>query len=111
LIWNIHHDKEFKNTVLNTAFYKSWIRKAEEGDAFAKEQAERYVKRPEWELYDLKADPWEMTNVAGKPENAEIQAALKKALAQWMRQQGDQGHETEMKANERQVNDAEEATD
>jgi len=102
LIWNIHHDKEFRNVTLNTAFYRSWVTKAESGDAFAQQQTERFVKRPEWELYNLKTDPWEMTNVADKPENAEIKTKLKETLNQWMQQQGDLGHETEMKALERQ---------
>jgi uncharacterized sulfatase len=103
LIWNIHHDQEFQNTAVNTVFFKSWLAKAEGGDVFAKQQSQRYVKRLEWELYNLKADPWEMTNVAEKPENAEIRGTLKSALEQWMQQQGDLGHETEMKALERQV--------
>ena len=104
LIWNIHHDREFRNVILNSVFYQSWVVKAEEGDAFARERIERFIRRPEWELYNLKTDSWEMANVADKPENAETKATLKKALEQWMQQQGDLGHETEMKAHERQVN-------
>ena len=101
LIYNIHHDREFQNAAVNTVFYKSWVAKGENGDIFAKEQVERYVKRPEWELYHLETDPWEMTNVADLPKNTEIKANLKKELDQWMYQQGDLGHETEMKALER----------
>jgi len=111
LIWNIHHDQEFKNVTLNMAFYKSWVAQADSGDAFAKEQVGRFIKRPEWELYDLKTDPWEMTNVADQPENAAIKAKLKNALEQWMQQQGDLGHETEMKALDRQVSGSENSSD
>lgn len=32
------------------------------------------------ELHDLKADPWELTNVIGQPENREIRQRLERAL-------------------------------
>lgn len=35
---------------------------------------------PEWELFDLKKDPREMTNVYGRPEYAKVQAELEKEL-------------------------------
>ncbi len=40
--------------------------------------------RPRYELYDLKADPWEQHNLAGKPEMAEVETSLKSQLTQWM---------------------------
>ena len=39
-----------------------------------------YAKRPEVELYDLKKDPFCMTNVAGKREYADVEKEMKKAL-------------------------------
>ncbi|MDR1924943.1 MAG: sulfatase [Planctomycetaceae bacterium] len=103
LIYNIDYKSEFKNSAVNNEVYQSWVEKGKKGDAFAKEQAERYVKRPEWELYDLTNDRWEMTNIADAPENTAIKTKLKTALKKWMEQQGDLGHETEIKASERQV--------
>lgn len=103
LIDNIHYDKEFKNVATNGNIYKSWIQKGNTGDSFAKEQAERYVKRPEWELYDLDSDPYELKNVAENPENKDILSKLKIELKKWMTQQGDQGHQTELEAYERQT--------
>lgn len=47
------------------------------------------AKRPEFELYDLQADPGEMHNLAGKPEVAEIQNQLKTRLQRWMQETGD----------------------
>jgi N-sulfoglucosamine sulfohydrolase len=41
-------------------------------------------KRPMFELYDLDADPAEMTNLAGKKEMAESERELKAALQEWM---------------------------
>jgi arylsulfatase A-like enzyme len=35
---------------------------------------------PEWELFDLKKDPREMTNVHGRPEYAKVQRELEKEL-------------------------------
>lgn len=38
---------------------------------------------PEWELYDLKNDPWEFENLAEKPDKAEILSEMKRALMAW----------------------------
>ena len=35
----------------------------------------------EWELYDLKSDPDEVTNLYGKPEHAKLQKRMKNRLA------------------------------
>ena len=36
------------------------------------------------ELYNLKADPWERHNLAGKPELADVERELKARLLEWM---------------------------
>ena len=38
---------------------------------------------PEFELYDLHADPHEFTNLAGRPETAAVQSRLLSELEQW----------------------------
>jgi arylsulfatase A-like enzyme len=48
-----------------------------------------YYDIDEWELYDLKADPQEMTNVYGKPEYAAIQAQLHQKLDELRKKYGD----------------------
>ncbi|HOM16147.1 MAG TPA: sulfatase [Thermoguttaceae bacterium] len=48
-----------------------------------------FAKRPAEELYDLRTDPDQLHNVAGKPEYADIQAKLRSRLEQWMQQTGD----------------------
>lgn len=58
--------------------------------------------RPAEELYNLEADPYEMNNLAGDPKYTEVQSRLGTELDAWMRQQGDQGLETELRAKERQ---------
>ncbi len=87
--------------VKNFAPYQSWEVKAQAGDPFAREQFDRYQKRPEYELYDLRNDPYEMVNLADHPEHAETMTRLKAELENWMQQQGDMGAETEALALER----------
>jgi arylsulfatase A-like enzyme len=48
----------------------------------------RYEDKP-WVLYDLKADPFQLNNLAGKPEAAKVQAQLERRLARWMKETGD----------------------
>ncbi|HYH68071.1 MAG TPA: sulfatase [Urbifossiella sp.] len=40
--------------------------------------------RPMFEVYDLQADPHELTNLAGRPEAAAAERELKAALQEWM---------------------------
>ncbi len=44
---------------------------------------ERAADPPEFELYDLQADPWELNELAAKPENAETLKRLQDALLDW----------------------------
>jgi uncharacterized sulfatase len=46
-------------------------------------------KRPAEELYDLAKDPYQLTNVAGRPEYAAARGKLRAELEQWMRDTGD----------------------
>lgn len=102
-IWNVNYKNEFRNLV--TAGYgpfESWERKAEKGDPFAKKRVQMYRKRPQFELYDLRKDPYELYNVAGDSAYIDVQKKLKNELDRWMEQQGDKGAETELNALERQ---------
>lgn len=104
LIWNLNHENEFSNLVTEGFEpYLSWKEAAEQGNEFAAEQYNRYKSRPEFELYDLKKDPFEMINLADRPEQQEKKESLFRKLQSWMDEQGDQGVETERKALERQV--------
>ena len=55
-----------------------------EGDAI-REAYERLVDPPEWELYDLQADPIEFDNRADDPELADVRSRLQTALDEWQR--------------------------
>ena len=45
--------------------------------------------RPEYELYDCEADPWERRNLAEDTSLAEVRKDLGGQLEQWMRATGD----------------------
>ena len=103
LVWNVNAPSEFQNTVTERfAPFQSWLRAAE-SDPFAREQAQRYKIRPEYELYDLEGDPYEMHNIAGQSRVARTFERLRAELTRWMSQQGDQGKATEAAAKDRQV--------
>lgn len=53
------------------------------------------ASRPEEELYDLHADPFELNNLAGQPEFAEVQNSMRTALADWIKHTGDRGMQAE----------------
>jgi N-sulfoglucosamine sulfohydrolase len=44
---------------------------------------------PEFELYDLKADPWELVELSAKPEHAETLKRLQAALIDWQKDTND----------------------
>jgi len=46
-------------------------------------------RRAIFELFDLEKDPYEMTNLAGQQDMAEIETKLKNELARWMVREGD----------------------
>ncbi|MEI6536895.1 MAG: sulfatase [Verrucomicrobiaceae bacterium] len=102
LIVNLEPEATFQNAISNNGIIESWRKKGAEGDAFAREQAARYIKRPAVELYDLQTDPWELVNVADRPENAESVSRLRMQLDGWMKQQGDEGDKTEREAKKHQ---------
>jgi arylsulfatase A-like enzyme len=62
----------------------------QQGGAFRSEVA-RYVgsTHPDVELYDLRADPWETHNLAGRPEAAATERDLGARLWAWMAETGD----------------------
>ncbi len=47
------------------------------------------AKRPAEELYDLRRDPDQLVNVAGRPSHRAAQQRLRTALERWMRETGD----------------------
>jgi len=102
-IWNPNHQSAFYN-VASTGTGSMWSVWAKYGadDAQAAFLTRRYRHRPEEELYDIRTDPYELTNLAEKSEYRQIKAQLRAELDRWMNQQGDEGVTTELRALERQ---------
>ncbi len=63
-----------------------------ETDSHAKEMVNRLRSRPQHQLYDLQNDPYELNNLAEKPEYSEKVTKFKADIEGWMKQQGDDGH-------------------
>jgi N-sulfoglucosamine sulfohydrolase len=72
--------------------WDSWVAKA---DADAAAVVRRYHTRPAEELYNLKADPWQLKDLAAEPAHGEILKVLRADLDRWMKDQGDEGLKTE----------------
>jgi uncharacterized sulfatase len=72
------------------AYFGSWEAMAR-SDPAAAAVVQRYHQRPAEELYDLRADPNELQNLAGNPRHAARLAALRADVDAWMREQGDMG--------------------
>lgn len=69
-------------------YFKQWRERAKT-DPEAAAVLARFHGRPEFELFDLQADPLEQKNLAGDSALAETQASLLKELKAWMKQQND----------------------
>ncbi|HIL24221.1 MAG TPA: DUF4976 domain-containing protein [Verrucomicrobia bacterium] len=102
LILNLNHESKFTNACTASPAFKSMVAKAATGDATAKRLVHAYHHRPAVELFDLKTDPLEMTNLAGQTDLKKVETRLRAKLAEWMKAQGDEGVATELKAKERQ---------
>ncbi len=103
-IMNLASDSVFQNVNTHgwtwnpddaSATWASW-KKLGESDNSVKKRVQHYIQRPAEELYKLDEDPWELNNLAGDPQFADIREALRGELELWMKQQGDLGLESEL---------------
>lgn len=99
-IQNLSFESDFNNvnTKAKKGIYYTWLN--EEKDSLKLDWLKTYKNRPYEELYDLENDPYEMNNLANNKELKEVKLKLRTELENWMKQQGDLGVGTEMKANE-----------
>lgn len=103
LIWNINHENKFQNVVTSpNPVFKGWQIQANDNNKFAMEQVTKYQTRPEFEFYDLEADPFELNNLADSNKHQAERDRLHQQLQAWMKQQGDTGDATERDALNRQ---------
>lgn len=93
-IRNLYPEFQFSSHVTQAIddknrYWPSWLeRSGSHPEAAARTRA--YQQRPPEELYDLRADPHELKNLAGQEEHAERLAAMRVSLDSWMDEQGDQ---------------------
>lgn len=69
--------------------YDTWLKRAKTDPAAAK-LVNTIERHPRWELYDTQTDPYELDNLADKPEQAKRLAALQGRLRSWLKHEGDQ---------------------
>lgn len=98
---NLTPEVTFTNAATNDATFKTWQKLATAGDAHAQRLVHDYQNRPAEELFDCQADPWNRVNLIADEKLARVRAELRGKLDAWMRQQGDEGQATELKALER----------
>ncbi|MBM3858714.1 MAG: sulfatase [Verrucomicrobia bacterium] len=100
-IRNLTPETAFQNAATKDPTFKTWEKMAAAGDAHAQRLVHDYQHRPAEELYDCEADPWNRTNLIADNKLASVRDELRTKLDAWMKQQGDEGQATEMKALER----------
>ena len=66
-------------------------------------RADRFMKRPAEELYDVIADPYCQINLIDNPRLETTRDTLARKLNRWMAQQGDSGRQIEIDAHDRQA--------
>lgn len=99
LIWN----PEFTETFYCAAskpgnkLYEGWL-SASKDNPKGYEHAKLYRNRPEYELYNMTNDPYELSNLVNDKSLQAVRTTLAAELKKWMDEQGDQGIATEMKA-------------
>lgn len=76
----------------NKEWFATWKKKAA-ADSHSGDLMNRYKNRPEYELYDVITDPFEMNNLYGKKKYEKKVKELQEQLTGWMKEQNDLGIE------------------
>jgi N-sulfoglucosamine sulfohydrolase len=89
LIWNIAHDLPYP-FASDLQASETWQDVVDRGlTHYGKRSVEAYLHRPEFELYDLDADPHEVDNLADNPDHADLLADLKSRLKDFQKRTDD----------------------
>lgn len=102
LIWNLNYTQPFycSGSKIGAKLYEGWLAKVKD-DAKQLEHAKLYRNRPEFELYNLKKDRYELNNLANDKTKQSIKDTLLLALNNWMKEQEDKGIQSEWDALKR----------
>lgn len=89
LIWNIAHPLPypFASDLWEAPTWQDVLTRGAE--RYGVRRVEEYLQRPEFELFDLEADPHEIENLADSPEHAETLARMQADLKEFQRMTGD----------------------
>lgn len=89
LIWNLTPEATYVEKHIEKAeWYLSW---KEQDSEHAHAMLNRYKHRPQYELYDITKDPYELNNLADNKKYSRKKAELITELEKWMKQQNDSG--------------------
>ncbi len=90
LIWNIAHPLPYP-FASDLWAAPTWQAAYQQGPdtLYGQRTVKQYIQRPQFELFDLEADPKESTNIADKPELASVLAELKGKLKQFQKRTHD----------------------
>jgi N-sulfoglucosamine sulfohydrolase len=86
--WTTHWTKVPGIPESHKEVWDTWVEKART-DPQAAKLVDTIEHHPAEELYDLKADPYELNNIAGKPEAKPILERMRGQLKAWMVSQND----------------------
>ncbi|MGB9747687.1 MAG: sulfatase-like hydrolase/transferase [Bacteroidales bacterium] len=85
----------------NMPLYREMLRLDAEGKLSGPQKAWFAYSRPPEELYDVKADPYKIHNLAGDPKFKPVLARMRSMQDTWTRETGDMGHMNESEMIER----------
>lgn len=90
LIWNLAHPLPFPfaSDLWEAPTWQDTYRRGSDA-LYGKRTVQAYLKRPQFELYDLEADPNEVHNLAADPKHAEQLAELKSKLKAFQQRTSD----------------------
>ncbi|MCD6049493.1 MAG: sulfatase [Verrucomicrobia bacterium] len=94
--WTTHFTKVMDIPDSHGQVYSTWTAKAKE-DPLAAHLVNLIERHPRWELYDTKADPYELTNLIDHGGHGKRVAKLKAELRAWLKAQGDEVAESAAK--------------
>ena len=99
LIWNLSFNEPFlsSGSQPKNKLYNSWLNATNTTPKQAA-HAKLYRNRPEYELYNIKKDVYELDNLDGDKSLASVKGKLLEELKKWMVDQGDKGTKTEAEA-------------
>ena len=87
--WTTHFTKVTGIPNSHAEVWNTWVEKTKTDSATA-HLVQLIVHHPDEELYDTKADPYELTNLVERPQMKPVLERLRTRLARWRQQVGDQ---------------------